>query len=96
MMSRNSSESNNSWLALAGAFEPPTHCLQGSCSAPELRQHGQSSNLLRDRNKSSILMALAGHLVAEESSRGRHVQRFGGADHRNGQDDVAGAGHERP
>src|SRR5204863_5778609 len=32
-------------LALAGGFEPPTHCLQGSCSAPELRQHGQSSNL---------------------------------------------------
>src|SRR5436189_5373719 len=33
-------------LALAGGFEPPTHCLQGSCSAPELRQHGQSSNLV--------------------------------------------------
>ena len=32
-------------LALAGGFEPPTHCLQGSCSTPELRQHRQSSNL---------------------------------------------------
>src|SRR5882724_549587 len=33
-------------LALAGGFEPPTHCLQGSCSAPELRQRRQSSNLV--------------------------------------------------
>src|SRR4030095_2894973 len=32
-------------LALAGGFEPPTHCLQGSCSAPELRQHGQKVTL---------------------------------------------------
>ena len=29
-------------LALAGGFEPPTHCLQGSCSATELRQHRQN------------------------------------------------------
>src|SRR5512145_3350124 len=33
-------------LALAGGFEPPTHCLQGSCSTPELRQHRQSSKLV--------------------------------------------------
>src|SRR5438552_9999612 len=32
-------------LALAGGFEPPTHCLQGSCSAPELRQHRQKVTL---------------------------------------------------
>src|SRR5437879_8480981 len=32
-------------LALAGGFEPPTHCLQGSCSAPELRQHRQNFTL---------------------------------------------------
>src|SRR5688572_11650622 len=36
----------SSKLALAGGFEPPTHCLQGSCSAPELRQHRQSSKLV--------------------------------------------------
>ena len=35
----------SSTLALAGGIEPPTHCLQGSCSAPELRQHRQSSKL---------------------------------------------------
>src|SRR6266536_3809677 len=29
-------------LALAGGFEPPTHCLQGSCSSPELRQQSQN------------------------------------------------------
>src|SRR6266853_5546119 len=32
-------------LALAGGFEPPTHCLQGSRSAPELRQHRQKVTL---------------------------------------------------
>ena len=32
-------------LALAGGFEPPTHCLQGSCSAPELRQQSQNFTL---------------------------------------------------
>src|SRR5881392_1466697 len=32
-------------LALAGGFEPPTHCLQGSCSATELRQHRQNFTL---------------------------------------------------
>ena len=32
-------------LALAGGFEPPTYCLQGSCSAPELRQHRQKVTL---------------------------------------------------
>jgi hypothetical protein len=29
-------------LALAEGFEPPTHCLQGSCSAAELRQQSQN------------------------------------------------------
>ena len=33
-------------LALAGGFEPPTHCLQGSCSATELRQHRQNFTLI--------------------------------------------------
>src|ERR1044071_2768691 len=33
-------------LALAGGFEPPTHCLQGSCSATELRQHRQNFTLV--------------------------------------------------
>src|SRR5207245_2784551 len=47
MMSRNSSESNNSWLSLAGGFEPPTHCLQGSCSSPELRQPCRAIRLAR-------------------------------------------------
>src|SRR5215470_4091707 len=32
-------------LALAGGFEPPTHCLQGSCSTPELRQQTQNFTL---------------------------------------------------
>jgi hypothetical protein len=32
-------------LALAEGFEPPTHCLQGSCSAPELRQQSQNYTL---------------------------------------------------
>src|SRR5262245_20062487 len=32
-------------LALAEGFEPPTHCLQGSCSAPELRQRSQNFTL---------------------------------------------------
>src|SRR2546426_4308195 len=32
-------------LALAGGFEPPTHCLQGSCSSPELRQQSQNFTL---------------------------------------------------
>src|SRR4029078_10926935 len=35
----------SSTLAVAGGFVPPTHCLQGSCSSPELRQHRQSSKL---------------------------------------------------
>src|SRR5262245_12952749 len=34
----NLSEYRQKKLALAGGFEPPTHCLQGSCSTPELRQ----------------------------------------------------------
>src|SRR5712692_10779726 len=34
------------WLALAGGFEPPTHCLQGSCSAPGLRQQSQNFTLV--------------------------------------------------
>jgi hypothetical protein len=33
-------------LALAEGFEPPTHCLQGSCSAPELRQQSQNFTLI--------------------------------------------------
>src|ERR1700674_3385282 len=33
-------------LALAGGFEPPTHCLQGSCSTPELRQQSQTLTLV--------------------------------------------------
>src|SRR5207247_9972251 len=33
-------------LALAGGFEPPTHCLQGSCPATELRQHRQNFTLI--------------------------------------------------
>src|SRR3990167_8353331 len=33
-------------LALAGGFEPPTHCLQGSCSSPELRQQSQNFTLV--------------------------------------------------
>src|SRR6266545_6912279 len=33
-------------LALAGGFEPPTHCLQGSCSTPELRQQSQNFTLV--------------------------------------------------
>src|ERR671937_2504502 len=33
-------------LALAGGFEPPTHCLQGSCSSPELRQQSQNYTLV--------------------------------------------------
>src|SRR5437773_12148836 len=33
-------------LALAGGFEPPTHCLQGSCSTPELRQQPQNPTLV--------------------------------------------------
>jgi hypothetical protein len=46
MAMRNLSSKKVLELALAGGFEPPTHCLQGSCSAPELRQHRQSSNLV--------------------------------------------------
>src|SRR6266511_2952688 len=33
-------------LALAGGFEPPTHCLQGSCSTPGLRQQSQNFTLV--------------------------------------------------
>ena len=33
------------FLALAGGIEPPTHCLQGSCSTPELRQQSQNFTL---------------------------------------------------
>src|SRR6266852_8088509 len=33
-------------LALARGFEPLTHCLQGSCSTPELRQHRQNFTLV--------------------------------------------------
>src|SRR5207249_6346721 len=45
----NSLEKGHCWLALAGGFEPPTHCLQGSCSSPELRQHRQNFTLLSAR-----------------------------------------------
>src|SRR6266545_3278474 len=38
-------------LALAGGFEPPTHCLQGSCSTPELRQQSQTLTLGSESSK---------------------------------------------
>src|SRR2546427_12046664 len=42
-------ENNTKTLALAGGFEPPTHCLQSSCSAPELRQHRPNFKIVSAR-----------------------------------------------
>src|SRR4026209_3019971 len=88
-------------LALAGGFEPPTHCLQGSCSTPELRQQSQTLTLglaphqVKGFLSSSLFPAsLAEHLVAEDGRRRRHVQRFEPATHRQAHQEVAGLGHQ--
>src|SRR5881628_1759592 len=99
MMSRNSSESNNSWLALAGGFEPPTHCLQGSCSSPELRQHRQNFTLvlsLCEVKEFSRGTSLPNDLVTDDRGSGRHVEGTDPAKHRHAQQDVASSPDERP
>src|ERR671919_3042731 len=53
-------------LALAGGFEPPTHCLQGSCSATELRQHRQNSTLV---SKVTYVKGLFASSASGESPR---------------------------
>src|SRR5437899_4943281 len=98
MMSPNSSESNNSWLALAGGFEPPTHCLQGSCSAPELRQHRQNFTLVANaiNVKDFLLLSLPGSLVAEDGGGGADIQGAHLAPHGDGQERIACSGDQRP
>src|SRR5215510_14446382 len=99
MMSRNPSESNNSWLALAGGFEPPTHCLQGSCSSPELRQHRENFTLvssLRSVKEFSPGMSLPDILVTDHRGSRRHVEGTDPPEHRHGQQDVASSLDERP
>ena len=71
-------------LALAGGFEPPTHCLQGSCSTPELRQQSQNFTLGLAPHQVKgflsrpfwILLAgpLAKHFIANDRGGGRYVQ----------------------
>src|SRR5256885_13884245 len=99
MMSRNSSESNNSWLALAGGIEPPTHCLQGSCSAPELRQHRRNSNLVSKLVSVKEFLssgALAGGFVAKDRDGGTHIERSHLARHGDRQERVAGFRDQGP
>src|SRR2546426_2317155 len=43
-------------LALAGGFEPPTHCLQGSCSTPELRQQSQNFMLVSNATQVKVFL----------------------------------------
>jgi len=71
-------------LALAGGFEPPTHCLQGSCSTPELRQQSQNFTLglaphqVKGFLSRSFWILLAGplakHFIAKDRGGGRYVQ----------------------
>src|SRR5207249_10502654 len=99
MMSRNSSESNNSWLALAGGFEPPTHCLQDSRSSPELRQHRQNFTLvssLCEVKEFSPGMPLPNDLVTDDRRGCRYVEGTDAPDHRHGQHTVASPRDERP
>src|SRR5262245_56316745 len=76
-------------LALAGGFEPPTHCLQGSCSSPELRQQSQNFTL---GSRLCLVKAfllwflgnqppLPNHLVTQHSRHGGDVQRVELAPH---------------
>src|SRR5262245_35836667 len=81
-------------LALAGGFEPPTHCLQGSCSTPELRQHRQNFTLGASHGLVKVFLTLAEDLVAYHSRRGGHVQRSHPTRHRNGEQTVARPRHE--
>src|SRR5216684_5876580 len=76
-------------LALAGGFEPPTHCLQGSCSTPELRQQSQTLTLGSAPHQvkaflSSLFSAtpLAEYLVTQHRRGRRDVQRSELAAHR--------------
>src|SRR3989442_1552049 len=46
-------------LALAGGFEPPTHCLQGSCSTPELRQQSQNLTLVSMRSQVKTILLVS-------------------------------------
>src|SRR2546428_2288709 len=48
-------------LALAGGFEPPTHCLQGSCSTPELRQQSQNFTLVLNPFLVKVFLARPAH-----------------------------------
>src|SRR5262249_40355780 len=56
-------------LALAGGFEPPTHCLQGSCSTPELRQQSQNFTLV---SRSAYVKNFLGEMPAEAPGRRGH------------------------
>src|SRR3984893_4876273 len=58
------------WLALAGGFEPPTHCLQGSCSTPELRQQSQNFTVVSRYLKVNTILSVWPLADAEFRSRG--------------------------
>src|SRR4029434_5889177 len=83
------------WLALAGGFEPPTHCLQGSCSTPELRQQSQNFTLDSRPHQVKAFLSrffsrppLTHHLVAEHRGCGRDVQRAQPSQHRQTHQEV--------
>src|SRR5712692_3548828 len=52
-------------LALAGGFEPPTHCLQGSCSAPGLRQQSQNFTLVSRPSQVKTFLLRTFHQASE-------------------------------
>src|SRR5690348_8884 len=90
-------------LALAGGFEPPTHCLQGSCSTPELRQQSQTLTLGSAPHQvkgflSSLFSSgpLPENLVAQHRGGGRDVQRSEPSPHRQARQEVAAPGHQWP
>ena len=86
-------------LALAGGIEPPTHCLQGSCSAPELRQHRQNSTLVSKwLNVKDFLcgLALPDRFVAEGGDGRTDIQGPDLPGHRDRQQRIAGPGDQGP
>src|SRR5438309_7747015 len=57
-------------LALARGFEPLTHCLQGSCSTPELRQHRQNFTLVLTSPEVKPIWVLLAPAAGAPHSRG--------------------------
>src|SRR2546422_4238287 len=62
-------------LALAGGVEPPTHCLQVSCSATDLRQHRQNFTLITKPYRVKELEPFTGSCGVPRNSKMPRVRR---------------------